>query len=62
MMHSGNCGNAAEGVTLSGISEKGIGPNVDRTLETLINLRAEGASVKHANLSGKRTKQLNLFF
>ena len=33
-----------------------FGPNVDRALETPIELGAEGASVNNAKLSGKRTK------
>lgn len=37
-------------------SEQKVELNVDRTLETLIYLRAEGASVEHVKLSGKRTK------
>ena len=59
MTHSGKCIFTAEGVTLSGV-RFGWGPNADRALETSIKLEAEGASVKHAKLSGKRTKTIKM--
>ena len=36
------------------------GPNADGTLETPVFTGAEGASVLHVNLSGKRTKVISL--
>ena len=60
MTHSGNCDFAAEGVTLSGVRK-----DEDWMLTELWRhpfcAGAEGASVKHANLSGKRTKTIPFF-
>lgn len=54
MRFAGDVRCTADEVKLSGSKRKGL--QIDRALETLVELRAEGESVLYANLSGKRTK------